>query len=141
MVKILLVYVNTTDKINGLVYVTIGGLAYTHNLVDGKVNFTVSGLIARDYTVSAFFMGDDEFNLCNDTSHFTVHKKNTPIELVISDIDISQMVNVSVKVPKDATGYVLININGTEFYANIVNGTANYTIPPSRTGYFVVKFR
>ena len=61
------VYVNTTDAINSTVYVTIGGLAYTRDLVNGKVNFTVSGLIARDYTVSAFFMGNDEFELCNDT--------------------------------------------------------------------------
>ena len=132
------VYVNTTDAINSTVYVTIGGLAYTRDLVNGKVNFTVSGLIARDYTVSAFFMGNDEFELCNDTSYFTVHKRNTPLDLVISDIDISQLINVSVKVPKQATGYVLININGTEFYSNIVNGTANYTIPPTKTGYFVI---
>ena len=132
------VYVNATEGINGPVYVTIAGLAYTYDLVDGKANFTVSGLIARDYTVSAFFMGNDEFDLSNDTSHFTVHKRNTPIDLIISNVDISQNVNITVKVPEQATGYVLININGTEFYANLVNGTANYTIPPTQTGYFVV---
>ena len=132
------VYVNATKGINGPVYVTIGGLAYTRNLVDGEVNFTVSNLTARDYVISAFFMGNDEFDLCNTTSNFTVHKKNPTLDLSVSDIDISQLVNVSVKVPKDATGHVLININGTDFYADIINGTANYTIRPSNTGYFVV---
>ncbi|MBO6274887.1 MAG: Ig-like domain repeat protein, partial [Methanobrevibacter sp.] len=104
------VYVNATKGINGPVYVTIGGLAYTRNLVDGEVNFTVSNLTARDYVISAFFMGNDEFDLCNTTSNFTVHKKNPTLDLSVSDIDISQLVNVSVKVPKDATGHVLINI-------------------------------
>ncbi|SDA39254.1 Ig-like domain-containing protein, partial [Methanobrevibacter millerae] len=57
------VNVNTSEPINGPVYVTIAGVAYTETLVDGKVSFNVSDLIARDYHVSAFFMGDDVYDL------------------------------------------------------------------------------
>ena len=118
------VYVNATAGINGPVYVTIAGLAYTRELVDGKVNFTVSNLSARNYQVSAFFMGNDEFELCNTTSTFVVHKKDTPISLNVSDIKIGDDEVINVTVASDATGDVLINIDGLHIYAEIVNGSA-----------------
>ena len=122
------VYVNTTKGINGPVYVTIAGRAYTGELVDGKANITVSNLTARAYTVSAFFMGNDDYDLCNATSNFTVHKKNTNISLEVSDIKIGEYEIVNVTVNKNATGYVSISIGDLDIRANITEGRASAVI-------------
>ena len=122
------VYVNTTKGINGPVYVTIAGRAYTGELVDGKANITVSNLTARAYTVSAFFMGNDDYDLCNATSNFTVHKKNTNIDLEVSDIKIGEYEIVNVTVNKNATGYVSISIGDLDIRANITEGRASAVI-------------
>uniref|UniRef100_UPI00388F1083 Ig-like domain repeat protein n=1 Tax=Methanobrevibacter sp. TaxID=66852 RepID=UPI00388F1083 len=122
------VYINTTEPINGPVYVTIAGLAYTRELVNGEVTFKVSNLTARDYTISAFFMGDDDYELCNATSNFTVHKKNTNIVLDVDDINIGQYEIVNVTVNENATGYVLISIGTIHVYANITDGVASAVI-------------
>ena len=122
------VYVNTTKGINGPVYVTIAGRAYTGELVDGKANITVSNLTARAYTVSAFFMGNDDYDLCNATSNFTVHKKNTNIALEVSDIKIGEYEIVNVTVNKNATGYVSISIGDLDIRANITEGRASAVI-------------
>ena len=122
------VYVNATEGINGPVYVTIGGVAYTYNLVNGRVSFNVSGLAARDYVVSAFFMGNDEFELCNTTSNFTVHKKNTPISMNVSDINVGDTEIINVTVDSNATGNVLISIGSIHVYAELENGVASVNI-------------
>ena len=122
------VYVNATEGINGPVYVTIGGVAYTYDLVNGRVSFNVSGLAARDYVVSAFFMGNDEFELCNTTSNFTVHKKNTPISMNVSDINVGDTEIINVTVDSNATGNVLISIGSIHVYAELENGVASVNI-------------
>jgi hypothetical protein len=132
------VYVNTTKGINGPVYVTIAGRAYTGELVDGKANITVSNLTARAYTVSAFFMGNDDYDLCNATSNFTVHKKNTNIALDVSDINIGKYEIVNVTVNENATGYVLISIGTIHVYANITEGKASAVIRNLAVGKYNV---
>lgn len=132
------VYVNTTKGINGPVYVTIAGRAYTGELVDGKANITVSNLTARAYTVSAFFMGNDDYDLCNATSNFTVHKKNTNIALEVSDIKIGEYEIVNVTVNKNATGYVSISIGDLDIRANITEGRASAVIRNLAVGKYNV---
>lgn len=122
------VYVNATKGINGPVYVTIAGVAYTRELVDGKVNFTVSGLIARDYVVSAFFMGNTEYELCNTTSTFKVHKKDTPITIEVTDIKVGETEIINVTVDSNATGNVLISIGSIHVYADLNKGRASVNI-------------
>ena len=51
------VYVTVANATHGNVTISIYGTAYTTPLVNGTANFTVSGLLARDYHVTAFFMG------------------------------------------------------------------------------------
>ncbi|MBR0270466.1 MAG: Ig-like domain repeat protein [Methanobrevibacter sp.] len=134
----IMVYVNATEGIYGPVYVTIGGLAYTHDLVDGKVNFTVSNLTARNYQVSAFFMGNDEFELCNTTSTFVVHKKDTPISLNVTNIKIGEDEIINVTVAGEATGDVLIDIDDLHIYAEIINGSAVAVISDFAVGKYNV---
>ena len=122
------VYINATKGINGPVYVTIGGVAYTRELVDGKVNFTVSGLTARDYVISAFFMGNTEYELCNNTSNFTVHKKDTPISMEVTNIHVGDNEIINVTVNSNATGNVLISIGSIHVYAELENGRASVNI-------------
>jgi hypothetical protein len=53
---------------------------------NGKVNFTVTDLIARDYFVTATYLGTDEYlsNATNTT--FTVFKKKSELSINVTNI-------------------------------------------------------
>jgi len=132
------VVINATKGINDTVYVTIAGVAYTHTLVDGQGSFKVPNLIARDYVVSVFFMGNTEFELCNNTSNFTVHKKDTSIKLNVTDIYVDETEMIKVEVNKNATGNVLITIGEVRVYANLTDGVAIVNITGLAVGEYNV---
>ena len=48
------VYVNVTEGATGNVTIVIAGDTYTKSLNNSKANFTISGLIARDYHITAY---------------------------------------------------------------------------------------
>ena len=132
------VVINATKGINDTVYVTIAGVAYTHTLVDGQGSFKVPNLIARDYVVSVFFMGNTEFELCNNTSNFTVHKKDTSIKVNVTDIYVDETEMIKVEVNKNATGNVLITIGEVRVYANLTDGVAIVNITGLAVGEYNV---
>ena len=67
-------------------------------------------------------------------------KKNQKslLHLTASSIDISAGKNeiITVNVPSDATGKVLVKINGVGYYADIINGKAKVIIPDLPAGKY-----
>ena len=133
------VYVNATAGINGPAYVTIAGVAYPCELINGKANFTVQGLSARDYVVSVFFMGNDEYELCNATSNFTVYHKDTGFTIAVTNSTVGSVeyINVTLNDP-DAKGTVLLTIGGAQYFATIDNGVARFNVTGLKEGVYNV---
>lgn len=133
------VYVNATAGINGPAYVTIAGVAYPCELVDGRANFTVAGLSARDYVVSVFFMGNDEYALCNSTSNFTVHKKEVSFTVTVTNATVGNVEYINVTFNETtAKGNVLLTINGAHYYATIESGVARFNVTGLKEGVWDV---
>ena len=79
--------------------------------------------------MKAVYNGDDKYLSSTNETNFTVYKNSVTPKIDVNNIQINETVNITVTLPEDATGYVLININGTHFYADVINGTAKYIIP------------
>ena len=95
---------------------------------EGKGNYTISGLSARPYTVTAYCRGDENYLISNSSAHFTVNKKNTPIDVVVTNATVGSIEFITVTVDTNASGNILLNINGSTYYSVIEKGVAKFNV-------------
>jgi hypothetical protein len=123
--------VNVDPKATGIVKFDVAG-AEDHSLyidvVDGKAVLE-NVLKAGDYTVFATYMGDSIFNSNVTSEAFTiVEKQDANISIdVPSDIKVGEDVKVDVALPDNATGNVVVLVDGKEVGGMIVSG-GNVTV-------------
>ena len=117
-----------TDGATGIVSIVVAGQEYDIQLEEGKGNYTISGLSARPYTVTAYCRGDENYLISNSSAHFTVNKKNTPIDVVVTNATVGSIEFITVTVDTNASGNILLNINGSTYYSVIEKGVAKFNV-------------
>ena len=126
--------VTVPEDATGNVTITVNGKKYTTPVKDGKAVFNVPGLKAGKYTVQAFYSGDNNYLPMNATAEFTVSKIKPDISTFAPTIVEGNDGKITVKVPKDATGKITIEIEGKNYTANIKDGEAVFIIPGLKAG-------
>ena len=125
------------SDVTGTIDVYVNSKHYIVNI--SNPTLIVSGLGEGNVIVQAFYNGDNKYLASNNETEFAVYRNAVEPKLNVSDIYINENVEITVTLPVDATGYVLIDINGTQFYADVVGGVAKFIIPPTQAGSFSVK--
>ncbi|WP_407379341.1 Ig-like domain repeat protein [Methanobrevibacter sp.] len=115
------VTVSVPADATGNVTIKVEDGIYTEAIKDGKAVFTVPGLEAGDYTAEISYAGDAKYAESETTLDFTVDKADVELNITTED-------GVDVELPEDATGYVLVDVNGTGFYAPVKDGKADVKI-------------
>ena len=123
------VTVTVSDDESGVILISVGDINDFAQINDGKAEFTISGLAADTYDINVTYLGDNKYYNTTETSQVTVSPKDeTPIsinpEVIVNDDESS----VEVTLPDDATGYVLVDVNGTVFYAEVNGGKVNVPV-------------
>ena len=132
------VIVNVPKGATGNVTIEIDGVTYTGEINDGKAVIPVKDLTDGSKSVFVKYDGDDKYNANTTTAQFRVDKRNTTIEATIENINVGDNLTVTIKLPDDATGQVLIDINGVGYYINVTNGTGVAEIPHLGNGTYTV---
>ena len=101
--------------------------------MDGKAVFEVTGLLSGNKTVTATYDGDDSYLANATTANFTVNKNPAPISVEV-DNSTSGKAKVIVTLPDDATGYVIVNVDGKDYGINLTDGDKSVTIPIQGSG-------
>ena len=127
------VTVNVPENATGKVTVEVNGQTYTKDIVDGKAVFEVTGLLSGNKTVTATYDGDDSYLANATTANFTVNKNPAPISVEV-DNSTSGKAKVIVTLPDDATGYVIVNVDGKDYGINLTDGDKSVTIPIQGSG-------
>ena len=122
----------------GSVTVTVNGKDYTEPVVNGVVNVKVSGLKADTYDVAVKYSGDNNYNAAVATSSFTVSKVDSTMDVTADDIVFGGDLTVDAVLPGDATGEVVITVNGVDYHVAIENGKATGTIGGLAAGDYTV---
>ena len=135
------VTVEVPKDATGTVTVEIDGEKYTAEIKDGKAVFNIKDLTAGNKTIAVEYSGDDKYLPNHTTDKITVSKAAAPMEVEIDDVDAGDNVTVTVKLPKDATGQVLIDIDGVGYYVNITDGVGVASIPRVPSGSYEVFLR
>ena len=130
------------DDATGNVTITVNGKDYVVDVKYGVANITISDLAKGNYNVSVKYSGDNKYLPGENTTQFRVAKVsdyNVTVDIV--DIIEGENATVTVVVPDDGTGEVIITIDGKEYKGSVDNGVAKVVIPDLKEGtYKVVTF-
>ena len=112
--------VTVTAEVNenatGFIEFALNNTVVAVKVVDG-VAVWETFMSPGEYTVTATYLGDDEFNSNATDVSFVVEEmllENTPIDAIVSIID--NNVTITVNVNERATGFVKFNVSGPENY-------------------------
>ena len=122
----------------GSVTVTVNGKDYAETVVNGVANVKVADLKAGTYDVAVKYSGDNNYNAAVATSSFTVSKVDSTMDVTADDIVFGGDLTVDAVLPGDATGEVVITVNGVDYHVAIENGKATGTIGGLAAGDYTV---
>ena len=125
----------------GSVTVTVNGKYYTETVVNGVANVKVADLKAGTYDVAVKYSGDNNYNAAVATSSFTVSKVDSTMDVTVNDIVFGGDLIVDAVLPDDATGEVVITVNGVDYHVSIENGKATGTISGLAAGDYTVAIK
>ena len=124
--------------LTGNVIVTVNGKEYTVEVTDGKGIATGDKLAAGTYAFAAVWAGDDNYNIVTENGDFKVNKVDSAIDVAVDTIDFGEDAVISVKLASDATGEVVITVNGEDYTVAIENGVATVTVSGLEAGDYTV---
>ena len=130
--------ISVPEITSGVVSVTVGDAIYNVAVVDGKGSLTLSGLASGSYDVVAKFNGDDKYLASEDSAKFNVTKLASTIDIAVDNIKVGENAVISVALPEDATGEVIISVNGKNYTVMTKYGMANVTISDLANGTYSV---
>uniref|UniRef100_UPI003868E6C8 Ig-like domain repeat protein n=1 Tax=Methanobrevibacter sp. TaxID=66852 RepID=UPI003868E6C8 len=139
--------VTVPDGVTGNITIKINGTDknITLPIVDGKVNWTVSGLAVGNCVVIANYSGNANYTNATVTDGFNVLQIGTVLDVDVHDIPVwdTEYINITIKdaagnIITNATGNVTININGVNHTAEIKNGIARFNTSDLAVGHKVV---
>ena len=124
--------------LSGNVIVTVAGKEYTVKVTDGKGIATGDKLAAGTYGFAAAWAGNDNYNAVVENGDFKVNKIDSTVAVNADDIKVGENVTVTVNVPTDATGDVIIIVDGVDYTVAIENGKAVKTIADLKANDYTV---
>ena len=132
----MIITVSINENATGKIIVTVGNNSYVKDASEAPIIIDVADLPAGTYDVAVEYMGDENFNNATASASVTV-PEIPPVEPKDPNLKASvENTTVSVSVDKDATGYVVVDVDGTSYYAEIENGKAVISIPALGPGSY-----
>ena len=123
-----------TDGTTGNVTVIVNNKEETVNIVDSKAIYTIKSISRGDYDVAAIYNGDWKYLGSGDNVKFGVGKLNASIILKVDDIIYGQDAAVEVILNKDASGNVIVSIDGKNISSEVKEGKAIVNISDLNAG-------
>ena len=127
--------------LSGNVIVTVNGKEYTVKVTDGKGIATGDKLAAGTYAFAAVWAGDDNYNIVTENGDFKVNKVDSAIDVAVDSIEFGEDAVISVKLASDATGEVVITVNGEDYTAAIENGVVSVTVSGLKADDYTVEVK
>ena len=128
----IVVTVDLPSDATGNVAVIVDGVKYDATVENGKATVNVDNLSVGIHNVTATYFGDDKYAPVSRNVTSNIPKEDVPEKEFTVDVNLpvgSKNPKVTVKLPKDATGYALVNVNGYSYYSPVENGDVIITIP------------
>ena len=128
------VVVSVPENATGNVTIEIDGVKYTEEIKDGRATFEIENLTYGNKTVCVDYAGDDNYIGNHTSANFTVDKRESSVGVEVDAIDVGEDAVITVSVPENATGYVIVEIDNQTYAIKVNNGTGSATIKGLASG-------
>ena len=117
------------SKATGNVTVEIPGLYSPRNrtITNGAASWTISPLKSGTYALNVVYNGDNNY-LASSNSTTLISKYNPDIFIEVPEVLVSHDATVNVALPSNATGSVLITVDGMKYNKTLSKGKASVVI-------------
>ena len=135
------VIITVPENATGNVTVKVGNETVVAEVINGTatVDFSnMSDLKPGVNDIVVIYSGDENNTGVSVDSTITMPKLDPTIKLTVNDIKVGDNEIITVTVPKDATGVILIDVDGVGYYANITDGVATLTLKGLKSGNYNV---
>ena len=137
-----LIYINAPPEILNQVVVTINGNKYTLTNVPGtasKAYIDISDFSIGKYDIKASFAGNNKYKAYTTNETIQVI---TGIDTVASEIAYNSEQYITLTLPGQSQGKLILSVDNQKFESAFVNGVARVKFPTSRIGsyYYDVTF-
>ena len=118
------VHLNITvpDDATGNVTVIVNDINETIEITNAKVEYTINYVTRGDYFIKAIYNGDNKYLPSEADYSFEVDKLNSTINVTINDITYGEDALVEVKLNDNATGSVIVIIDGKSNSSHVKDG-------------------
>ena len=123
----------------GSVSIVYDDVVYGAAVEDGAAAIVIPDLPIGQYALTVEYSGDDVYKAKNTTVTFNVNKQNSALKATARTVKVGDNVTVNVALSSDATGTVLINVDGTDYTAAVVDGAAVIVIPDLAYGQYALE--
>ena len=122
--------IDVPEDATGNVTVTIDGEEYTVPVEDGKAVVDISDLEPGKHAVEVTYPGDDKYAPASNATVIDIPKESDyPFDVTAEDINVGEKTNITINLPEDVNGPVLVDIDGIGYYANVTDGVAHVELP------------
>lgn len=132
------VNVTLASDASGEVTVNVNDVDYTAVVVDGTASIVVANLSAGQYSLDVKYGGNDKYKNQSTTVKFNVNKYNVKMKVTASYNNEGDFAIISTVLSDDATGSVSVDVNGTEYAASVVDGSALIAVPKLPAGNYAL---
>ena len=117
------------SKATGNLTVEIPGLYSSRNrtIANGAASWTLAPLKSGTYTLNAVYNGDKNY-LASSNSAVLISKAHPNINIEVSESVVGQDATVNVVLPSNATGSVMISVDGVKYNKTLSKGKASVTV-------------
>ena len=126
--------VNVTAEIDGMYTLSVNGIEYPVEVIDGKASQVISGLAAGNYLVQIAIV-DGNYSAFNQVE-FNVTPKQ--VSLAVSVVNTTYEEDTVVIIESDLDGEYLVDVDGAVYSVNVVGGIGNVTVSNLTVGSHVV---
>ncbi|WP_188118152.1 Ig-like domain repeat protein, partial [Methanobrevibacter millerae] len=129
---------NVTTNANGTVLFSMNGRNVRENITDGKIDVVLPTILnPGNYSMSVVYLGNEYYKYALNQTAFEVYYLNSTLKVIPTNISYGEdeIINVTLN-NNTTTGHIMIEINGREYVAPILNGTAMFNIDGLPTGKY-----
>ena len=116
------------DKaVTGNITVTVNGRQFLKELINGSASVEITGLSPGNYSATVAYSGDVKYGATEKTIQLEVPKITVALDNLVVKSNVTVPV-ISVMLPSDATGNLIVNVTGNVYTGKIINGNCSVEI-------------
>ena len=135
---------NVMTNATGNVTIDINGVEYTAEIRDGVARFNTSNLTVGHKVAWVFYDGDRNLTGSRLKAEFNVTQRVPKVNVTALNITVDQEGKITINIPANATGYVILSGNFTDnpiYVHDFTNGVAEITAGNLAVGNYSVHIK